>query len=81
MNTLQRRLDRLEQSTDVNRPTFCILQIPIGATPDEIHCAIVRNLGREPLAGDYILTIGGLETKDELRVKGLWPVVGQFKNG
>lgn len=73
MHMLQRRLDRLEQSTDVNRPTLCLLEIPTAATPEERHRAIIRKLGREPVAGDYILAIGGLETKDELRAKGLWP--------
>ena len=61
MNTLQRRLDRLEQATDVNRPGFCVVVVPNGASSKEKDGLVFRALGREPMSGDYFLIIGGIE--------------------
>ena len=73
MSALSRRLGRIENATGLDRPGFCLVLLPKGASSDETNRAVARALGREPIEGDYILTIDGIETKDELRAKGLWP--------
>lgn len=68
MNTLQRRLDRLENATGHNRPGFCVLEIPKGVSSDEKDRLVFRALGREPMPGDYVLIISGIGETTEPRM-------------
>ena len=72
MSALSRRLGRIENATGLDRSKFCLVLLPKGVSSAEKDRAVVRALGRKPIDGDYILMIGGLETNDELRAKGLW---------
>ena len=67
MNTLRRRLGRVEQATGLNHPGFCVLVLPSGISPDEKDRAVARALGREPMRVDYVLIISGIGERAEFR--------------